>query len=265
MKGLKRHTKDERRKIAREMIPLIKNKFGDNLIGLAYVGSMARDDDADHSDIELVAYLKEMPTKKGLNAMSKIRDGVLVELEWTTKEDEIKNTHEVTRDWYIAGSDFQKAIINDELITEINDFVPENLEQRCRDRAAVRWYEVQEATGKLFNALDQNNIEGIPLLFFELCLQMLIVLSFINLTPYTTMSKFVTQAKSFAVKPDSFDDLMDILIKGKYTDLENLRAIVERVFEEFEELFSRMGYELYYNDLDPNLPHKDYLESLFRD
>ncbi len=262
MKGIKRHSKEDRRRVVAEMIPLIKRKFGDNLIGLAYDASMARDEDADYSDVEIIAYLKKPPDDQYPKAMVKIYDGMLIEFEWLTPSAEIKKVREVTADWYIAGSDFQKAIINEQLIDEINRYAVPDLEKKCRDRAAAKWYEVQESTGKLFNAIDQENAEGIPLLFFDTCLHMLIVLSFINAIPYTTFSRFVAQARKLPIKPASLNKLLDILCKGKYTDWPALRNIVEKVFEEFEKVFEDLGYDLYYDNFDPNLPHKDFFNSI---
>ena len=243
MIGLKRHTKEDRRNLVQKMIPLIRKKFGDNFIGLAYDGSMGRDEDADYSDIELIAYLKKPPAEKSSKAMVKIYDGMLIEFEWLTPEEEIKKVREVTADWYIAGSDFQKAIINDELVDEINQYIVPDLEKKCRDRAAAKWYEVQELTGKLLNAIDQQNSDGIPLLFFDMCLHMLIVLSFINVKPYTTFSQFVNQARKLPQKPKSFNQVLDILRDGKYTDLPALKRVTETMFEEFKSIFEDLGYD----------------------
>ncbi|MCP4583718.1 MAG: hypothetical protein GY839_19075 [candidate division Zixibacteria bacterium] len=258
MKGVRKYTHEDRQKVIEEMIPLIKKKFGDNMIALASLASFARGDDADYSDLELVAYLKKMPEGNEPKGMSKIRDGLLVELEWTTKEEEIKNTHEVTGDWYIAGSDIQKAIINEELIKEINDYIPKDLKDKCLIRAARLWYEVQEATCKVLNAIAQNNSEGISLLVFDMFLQMLKEVSFLNQTPYVTYSTYISQAKGFKLRPGTFDELIEMMESGSYTDLASLKRIVEKVYTEFEVIFEDLGFDLYYDNVDPNLPHKDY-------
>jgi len=258
MKGIKKYTHADRQKVIEEMIPLIKRKFGDNLLGLASLASFARGDDADYSDLELVAYLKKMPEDNEPKGMSKIRDGLLVELEWTTVEEEIKKTHEVTGDWYIAGSDVQEAIINADVINTINDFVPENLEAKCLAKAAELWNEVQEATCKVLNAVSQKNREGISLLVFDMLLQMLKILAFLNHTPFVTFSSFIAQAREFKIKPERFDDLIDIMVNGRYTALDNLADVVTDVFNQFETQFDELDIDPYYNEVDPNIPHKEF-------
>ena len=74
MKGLKKHSHRDREKIIEEIIPLIKNKFGSNLIALAAQASYARGEDCPYSDLELIAFLKEMPGgSKEIGAMGRIR------------------------------------------------------------------------------------------------------------------------------------------------------------------------------------------------
>ena len=86
MKGLKKHSHQDRERVIRELVPLIKKKFGDNLIALAADASYARGEDFDYSDLELFAFVKEMPEGKDMEGMSRIRDGMLIELIWTTRE-----------------------------------------------------------------------------------------------------------------------------------------------------------------------------------
>jgi len=258
MKGIKKYNHEDRQKVIEEMVPLIKKKFGDNLVALASLASFARGDDTDYSDLEMVAYLKEMPKSKEPRGMSKIRDGMLIELEWTARDEEIKSTHEVTNDWYIAGSDVQKAIINEEFINEINDYKPDNLKRKCLIRAACHWNIVQEAACKVLNAVAQNNKEGISLLVFEMSIEMLKELAFLNQTPYVTFSSYISQAKEFKLKPANFDELIEVMESGTYTDLANLKRIVETVFSQFEKIFADLDFDLYYDNVDPNLPHKDY-------
>jgi len=258
MRGLKKFSHKDREKVIKEMIPLIKNKFGKNLIALAAQASYARNEDFDYSDLELIAFARKMPKNKKWSGMGKIRDGMLVELVWTTKEIYLEEVRDVTNDWYIAGSDKLLPIINKKFIEDLNTYKVENLKEKCLNRAADRWNEVQEATAKVLNAITKDNKEGISLLVFDMFLHMLIVLSFLNQTPYVTFSKFISQAKKFKMKPESFDDLTDIMGQGKYQDFLHLKGVVINVFSEFEKIFEELGFDLYYDNVDPNKPMKKF-------
>ena len=252
MKGLKRHTHEERRRVVEELVPLVRRKFGANLVALAATSSYARGEDADYSDLELTAFVSEMPAGKPKGGMGRIRDGMLVELVWMTRETYIETTKEVTGQWYLAGSDTLVPVINAEFVEELNAYRVENLKEKCLARAAAHWHEVQEATGKVLNAAEGENREGFPLLFADMMRGMLISLSFLNRTPFVTFARFVSQARAFGLKPASFDALLDALVCGEFQDLPKLRATAEGVFDEFEEIFAALGVELYDDNVDPN-------------
>lgn len=59
--------------LIKEMIPLIKKKFGENLLALAAEASFARGEDTDYSDLELIAFVKELPGEKKIDGMRKFK------------------------------------------------------------------------------------------------------------------------------------------------------------------------------------------------
>jgi hypothetical protein len=252
MKGLQRYSHNDRQKVIEEMIPLIQKKFGENLVALAASASYARNEDTDYSDLELNAFVKTLPEGQRRGGMGKIRDGMLVELVWTTKENYLEDLQTVTDHWYIAASDRLLPLINREFIEELNSYQVENLKEKCLARAIGRWHDVQESTAKVLNAILAHNHEGLPLLVFDMALHMLIVLSFLNQTPYVTFARFITQARTFPVKPAAFESLLDILVQGTYQDLLRLEEVVRAVFSQFETIFEELGIELYDRDVDPN-------------
>ena len=251
MKGIKKHTHADREKIINEMVPLIKDKFGDNLVALAAQASYARGDDADYSDLELTAFLKEMPEGKNTQGMSVIKDGMLIELQWTTRKLYISEVKEPAEEWYIAGSDVLLPLINEEFISELNSYKIENLKEKCLKQGVRHWPSVQESTTKLLNAINQENREGIPLLVFYVLKDTLISLSFLNRTPYTTAGKFIAEARNFQLKPGRYDEFLDMVVDGKYGDLELLKELTVSIFEKFERIFEELGSTLY--DDSPDL------------
>ncbi len=253
MEGIKKYTHQDRERIIQEMIPLIKKKFGKNLVALAAQASFARGDDYDYSDLELNAFLKKKPRNKKSRGMSKIRDGILVELTWMTKEEYIKSTKEVTKEWYLAGSDTLVPIINKPFIDKLNKYKVADLEKKCLRQAVIHWHQVQEATAKVLNGIGQKNREHIPYLMLWMLDGMLISLSLLNHTPYITAGKFITQARSFKLKPEGFDDLLDVINKGDYQDLVALEKIIRTVFEGFEKIYKKLGCRLYQDNVDPSI------------
>ena len=243
MKGLKKYTHRQRQKIVEKILPQIRRKFGDNLIALAAQGSFARNEDFDYSDLELIAFVREMP--EGHWGIGKIFDGLLVELIWTTRENYIAETFELNDMWYLSASDKLLPIINAEFINEFSNYRAENLKEKCLTEARRHWHEVQESTAKTLNAITAKNRDGLPLVLFDMVRHFLISLSFLNQTPYTTFSKFISEARNFAIKPPEFDDLLDLIVNGEYQDLQILEKITTAVFSQLEKIFEDSGVELY--------------------
>jgi predicted nucleotidyltransferase len=252
MKGLKKYTHAERQKVIEEIIPLVRRKFGDNLVALAAQGSFARADDTAYSDLELIAFVREMPGNKDLDGFGKIRDGLLVELIWTTRETYLRRTPDVTKEWFLSGSDVLLPIINEEFIRELSDYRVENLKEKCLAEAKNHWHEVQESTAKTLNAIAADNRDAVSLLLADMLIHMLIVLSFLNQTPYITFSKFIAQARAFKTKPAQFETLLDIMTTGKFQDLPLLEKTIEKVFSQFETIFEDAGVELYHDNINPS-------------
>lgn len=248
MKGLKKHTHHDRQRVIEEILPQIREKFRDNLIALAAQGSFARNEDSDYSDLELIAFVKKMP--EGRHGIGKIRDGLLIELVWTTRENYIAETLEVTKMWYLSASDVLLPIINTEFINELSKYRIENLREKCLAEAKHHWHEVQESTSKVLNAIEAENRDGLPLVLFDMTRHFLISLSLLNQTPYTTFARFVSEARVFAIKPPKFDSLLEIIVQGAYQDLPKLEDLTVTVFLQFEKIFEKFGIDLYEGKID---------------
>ena len=266
MELLKKHSHKERMKIVKAVIPLLKRKFGNNLVALAATGSFARAEDDDYSDLELLAFLREMRSEKEFEAVAKVYDGMLIEIYWTTEKKYLKSM-DINEEWFLAGSETLYPILNKAFIEKINEKLEKLKEakdfgNKCLRYAAKHFkFEVQEATSKVLNAIKQENMENLPLLLFDMLLHMLKVLSFLNKTPYKTFSTFITQAKMFKLKPAHFDELADMVINGKFHNLNRIRQLVEFVFSEFEEIFRDLGFRLSDDNFDPNIPTRDFISA----
>lgn len=254
MKTIRAHSHEDRERIIGEMLPHIQRKFGSNLIALAACCSFARDEDVQFSDLELIAFIKLMPGDKPRDGVAKIYDGMLIELIWMTKATYLKTTLDVNEYWHYSGSDTLKPILNEEFISEIAAYRPENLEKKCLDQAVGSFTEVQEAVSKVLNAINQSNHQGMPLLFLEMLNQLLRTLSFLNGTPYRTASKMIAQARAFPIRPASLDKLLDLAVSGGYGDFVALNETTIAVFEELETLFEQLGLPLMDDNLDPDRP-----------
>jgi hypothetical protein len=258
--GLKPHTHAERTRLIEQMIPLWQEKFGDNLLAVAACASYARGVDISYSDLELDVFLKEALPAGEDHYMQRIVDGMLIEVMYFTPQEYIRSVTEPGHDWFVAASDLLVGVYN-----------PGFIEELVRQRRAVQYpqeaylhqaaeyrYELQEAFGKVLNAVEQNNAEGVSLLLGDAVLFLLRTLATLNRQPFTTFARFISEARSLQVKPPRFDELLAILVDGSYQDLSRLGVIMLVVFEGIEQIFAQRGLQLFDEPLDPRLPNRHF-------
>ncbi len=85
MQGIKKHTHQDRAEVIKQLIPIIKDKYGENLVALAVEGSYVRDEDTDYSDLEMIVFLKENPKSKNWE-MRRIVDGLYIVVVSETRQ-----------------------------------------------------------------------------------------------------------------------------------------------------------------------------------
>lgn len=122
--------------------------------------------------------------------------------------------------------------------------------------ATKKRYQMQESFSKVLNAVEMDNNEGISLLLMDAALILLEVLAYLNQQPFTTFSRFITEARKLQIKPDRLDDLLDLLVNGTYQNLPMVKEVCLAVFASLEKLFKEHGIELFNDELDPNLPNR---------
>jgi len=251
MKGIKPHTHQDRSKIINALIPQMKKKYGENFVALAADGSFARGEDREYSDLELVVFLNKINSHQS-EPLRAIIDGLYIVIIPETKESFIEKYLDISDVWYASGAGKLLPIINEEFIAKINSFKPENVESKCLQQVQKRWVFYQEITAKLLNEIKKENKNALPLIFSDMMKEILVLLSFLNVTPYKTLGSYVSQAKMFKILPKNFDSLLDIYIKGDYRELEEMGKVADTVFSSMEEILEEKGIHVY--------KQKDYRE-----
>lgn len=259
-RGLKAHTHTERASVAEQLVPRFKQKFGDNLLAIAADASFARGADREYSDLEMIVFLHEALPAGAEQYLQRVFDGMLIEVIYTTEKAYLEERAKVGPEWPVAASDVLLPVYNAPAVEGIVRRL-ERLEFPREDfvrAAAHRFLQVQEAFSKVLNAVEQGNAEGMGLLLFDAALQLIFTLSFLNETPFTTFARFIQEARAFPLQPGGFGELLDMLARGEYQELERVRAVSLRVFSGMEKIFEGEGFHLYDQSFDPNVANKRY-------
>jgi diamine N-acetyltransferase len=254
--GFKPHTHAERTAIIEQLVPLWQQKFGENLIAIGGSASYARNADIAFSDLELDLFVKEKPVGEDAY-LQRVVDGMLIEVIYHTPEEFLRERTGIAPHWHMSASDCLSPIYNAPFIEKLMQRVQaaQHSETEFWRAAARERYKLQESFAKVLNAVEQNNVEGISLLVMDAVMTLLQVLALINQRPFLTFSRYIEYGRQFTIKPERFDDLLDILVQGTYRNLTHLREVVLAVFAGVEAIFEQRGMYLYDDPLDPNLPN----------
>lgn len=261
--SLRPHTRAEREAVAQRLIPLWRRRFGDGLLAVAATGSFARGDDRAYSDLELVVFVRMMPGPDEDPYLQRIVDGMLVEAEYLTEEAYVARYATLAPDWFLAGAAPLLPLYNAKLVERVARRVDDIRYPRAQflAKAARRFLEVQEASAKVLGAIDEQDREAIPLLFFDAVMHVLVTLSFLNQRPFTTFARFIDEARAMPHRPTRLDELLDLTVAGSYQDLRHLRDVILAVVDGLEQQFRAEGVAVVDTDLDPNLPNRRFGET----
>lgn len=256
--SLKPHTRAEREAVARRLIPMWRRKFGDGLLAVAATGSFARGDDRAYSDLELIVFLQTMPGPDEDPYLQRIVGGMLVEAEYVTEEAYVRRYASLSADWFLAGSAPLLPLHNPDFIERVARRVDTIRYPRAQflAKAARRFVEVQEASAKVLGAIEEQDREAIPLLFFDAVMHVLVTLSFLNQRPFTTFARFIPEGREMPRAPTRLGEMLDVAVEGRYQNLQHLRDVILAVVQGLEEQFRDEDFAFADAYLDPNLPNR---------
>ena len=253
MKTIKKHSHEQRIKIAKEMVSVAEKRFGKNLEAVDIRGSTARNTDGPYSDLEMFAFIMKMPNDQKYKSYGKDRriiNGLLIELIWVTKKNYIKEVKDISSAWFGSGSDKLLALTNRQFVKKINSFKPANKRKRCLDQAAVLWDHLQESATKSLNAAESKNAEAMAMVLHDTFSNILKMVSFLNAKPYTTFSKLVEESRKMKYRPADLELLTRLILDGKYRKFSEIKKLLFSILGEFEELLLKKGYALDYDSFE---------------
>ena len=250
------HTHADRSRIIALLLPLFRQKFGDDLLAVASCASYARGEDRAYSDLELVVFLRSLPVQ-GDPYLQRIVDGMLVEAEYTTAGEFLERYRLKNANWVYAASERLQPVENPALIAEITrqsqEIQPD--EQALKCVLSRQFVEVFESACKALNAIEQGDRQGLPLVFFDAVHHILVLLGLLNRRPFTTLSRMIDEARAFSIHPARLQELLDMLVEGTYACSLDLKDLLYEIVADLENLLANEAVLYYDESIDPNLPN----------
>src|SRR4030042_1431184 len=202
--------------LARIIAYQIVSRYGKEIIGIALYCSVAKNEDAEYSDLEFwIATTDKVPSREVLS----IYKGQSIELFYGQAENFITDTKTCSPFWPLQA-DMRRSFI---IMHEQNNYfekihqaamgLPEN---DFSDAIKERMLRTLELVGKLRNAWGNNDQYGILALARELAFSFALIIGLVNRSYYKSQRGMYQKSKEMPLKPEDYAKLVDIA--GGFTD-----------------------------------------------
>ncbi len=107
---LKKHSHEDRVRIAKEVSGRIIQSYGENVVAVYIIGSTSKNLDRPYSDLEMIAALRDDAANEP-SMKYYIYNGLIVQVEYRTESYTLKDASRLTREWPLAADESHNRII----------------------------------------------------------------------------------------------------------------------------------------------------------
>lgn len=232
---------NDRMKLARTIADQIVSRYGKEIIGIALYGSVAKNEDAEYSDIEFwIATTDKLPSREVLS----ICQGQSVELFYDRAENLIIDTGTVTPCWPLQADMRRSFIIMHEqenYFGRIRQAAMNLRETDFTDAIKERMLRTHELAGKLRNAWVNHDRHGILALSRDLVFSFALIIGLANRKYYKSQRGMYQQSKEMPLKPKRYVELLDAAGGFENTNTEEVFCAAIALWEQTERFVKDQG------------------------
>lgn len=228
--------RDLRLALAERIAKRTQVRFGSDLLFCALYGSVVRETDGDHSDIELFCACGsgEMPCQ----IYEWIEEGIKVKLRVYTETGLIEETLIVDTEWALSHNKifYHRILIGSSDPLEKLQYLALNVEAYAFSEAITHIYlaEVYEMTAKLYNLFATPDFmkHGGGIVLIKLLEQVALILGLTERRCFSTRQRMLNEAIDWHVLPGAFPQLCQIALSGNWQEGTYLEPIVRQLWAE---------------------------------
>jgi len=228
-----KHSHEERINLSQEILERLKNKYKENLLAVAFFGSMSRDEDTDYSDVDMSAIIKgENIAEEMMGIVNGLKYGVDI-FSQDVVHSKITSVH---MRWPLLVGKFVTALpIYDEqgLFTSYKQLFDETIKKDFRPFIKEIFIEeIYEDCNKSIAITSTGTRAQVIYNSFNLLTKMVSFLGVINKSYYSSSVTFAQKAMSFPINFPSFKEFGESVVSDKLMTNEELRVTVQNLLNE---------------------------------
>ena len=232
---------NDRIELARKIADQIVNRYGRDIIGIALYGSVAKNEDAEYSDLEFwIATTNNLPSREVLS----IYQGQSIELFYGPAESFITDTKTVTPLWPLQADMRRSFVImheHDNYFERIHQATMVLSEKDFIDAIRERMLRTFELVGKLRNAWAIKDHFGILALAREMTFSFALIIGLVNRSYYKSQRGMYQKSKEMPLKPENYVELVDLAGGFKSTNMEQVYNAAINLWEQTRRFINDQG------------------------
>ncbi len=232
---------NDRIELAREIADQIVGRYGKDITGIALYGSVAKNEDAEYSDLEFwIATSNKIPSREVLF----IYKGQSIELFYGPADNFISDTKTITPFWPLQADMRRSFIImyeQEKYFDRIHQAAIDIDEQAYNEAIRERMLRTFELIGKLKNAMGIKDHYGILALARDINFSFVLLIGLVNRSYYKSQRGMYQKSKEMSLKPDNYSELLDIAGGFTSTDTEEVYKATISLWERTRRFITDQG------------------------
>ena len=228
-----KHSHEERINLSQVILEKLKNKYKEDLLAVAFFGSMSRNEDTDYSDIDMVAVVKG---ENIADEMQGIKHGLKYGVDIFSQDVVHSKISSIHMRWPLLVGKFVTALpIYDEskLFDSYKQLFDETIQKDFRPFIKEMFVEeIFEECNKFISIASTGTREQVIYNSFNLFTKMISFLGVINKAYYLSSVTVTQKAMSLPINFPSFKKLCEGVISDNHMATEELKRVIQNLINE---------------------------------
>jgi predicted nucleotidyltransferase len=238
-------THEERLALAEEIKKIVIEKYGDKVEFFAVLGSTVRNEDTEHSDLEMIAVVNTDVSEKDI---SFIYQEHFVHIWIISKEDVLKKATKINLNWPLVNGTFYNFKLlhgTENVVREVKQAISNLSDADFAPTISESILSLYENMGKIKAAelKGRNELANLDTLVYRLALKIGLILSLVNRTPiYGSSYKAFETMHDFPKLPSEFKETIEKIV---VTDKREVKiALSQNLFDSFLVFMKNEGFNI---------------------
>ncbi len=227
--------------IAKRLKQKILRRYGDNVLGIAIYGSVAKNEDRRYSDLEMYVITKRKLEKRESRYVYR---GMPVEISYIPEREMLRRAHQISPDWPLVHDFYRSYLIlheKDAWFTKLERTVllhdPEGFKRAIKK--SLVW--LNELVGKIKNAYSHDDHFLFLWLTSFLGWESILFMGLVNQRYYRSERCFFKTVFEFPLLPRDYRNLLEMVFHFSTTDRKGIYQAALTLFEEMNRLGREKG------------------------